>query len=452
MKSKLVVLVFCVIAVFITLNRGEWKASKCIVWDGTGYYMYLPAFITEHDPWQLKFYENIDQKYEPSGSVHQYGLHTHPETGRKTIKYAMGVALFELPLFCVAHVITKTFTNYPADGYSAVYQLAVALSTIMWVVFGLLFLRRFLLHHFKESTVWVCLIIVCLGTNLYFYIAFYPGWSHPYSFFLFALMLYLTECWYRTERKRFVLAMAVALGLTVLTRPTNIIIALIPLLYGIDSLKSLQSRGLFFLKQIKPLLGAVFVFSAIVFVQMCYWKYTSDHWIFDSYDNQVFDFKHPSFYKGLFSYRKGWFLYTPIALVMLCGLIPLYRNHQKIFTATIIYLLLQIYIVFSWKIWHYDGCFSCRPMVETVAVLAIPAAALIEWIQDQKMRFVKLGFATLFIALIGLNLFQSYQYSLGIIHFDRMTKAYYWRVFGKLKIKDEDKKLLRPASEDKFAD
>jgi hypothetical protein len=32
---------------------------------------------------------------------------------------------------------------------------------------------------------------------------------------------------------------------------------------------------------------------------------------------------------------------------------------------------------------------------------------------------------------VVLNIFQTYQYSMGLIHWSRMSKEFYWRVFGK---------------------
>ena len=36
----------------------------------------------------------------------------------------------------------------------------------------------------------------------------------------------------------------------------------------------------------------------------------------------------------------------------------------------------------------------------------------------------------------------SYQFTKNIIHYDRMTAAYYWRVFGKTTVSEEDLQYL----------
>jgi hypothetical protein len=409
--------------------------------------MYLPAFLIAHDPGQLGFYARIDSLYQPSGEgVKQYAIRSHAETGRRSIKYPMGVALFQLPLFLVAHAYALA-TDYSPDGYSAPYQLAVAFSTILWVALGLFLLRRFLLSYYSDQIAWIALGVIAFGTNLYHYTAFYPGWSHPYSFFLFCWILYLTGKWYNTGKSYFLLSLGLALGLSVITRPTNILFGVFPVLYGITSVANIKHRLVYFLQNGKSVIAAAIIFGLVVMLQLSYWKYVTGHWIFDAYENQVFDFAHPAIYKGLFSYRKGWLVYTPIALFMLLGFFTLFNSKKPLFIAPLVYIIGQIYIVFSWKLWHYEGCFTCRPMVDALPVLAIPTCALIEWI-SKAGNALRLSGIVLAIALTGLNLFQTYQHALGVIHFDRTTRAYYWRVFGKLEATDEDRKLLRPASED----
>ena len=443
MKSKLIIFLFLVVSVFITMNRGAWKENNVIIWDGTGYYMYLPATIIGHDPGNLQFYSRIDSLYKPSGGVLQYGIHFHEATGKKSTRYPVGVALFELPGFLIAHGYTTCWKYYPPDGYSAPYQLAVALGTIFWAVLGLIFLRRFLLRFFPEATVWLCMLLIAFGTNLYYYTAFFQSWSHPYSFFLMCFILYLTERWYATGKAGFIVLLGFAIGLTIITRPTNVLVALIPLLWQLNSWGAIKARFSFLAAEAGSVIVACLLFVAVLMIQLSYWKYTTGHWVYYSYENEGFDFLHPKIWKGLFSYRKGWFIYTPLAFLFLLGLAPLYRYYRSLFLPVVLYVILQVYIVFSWKIWHYGGCFSCRPMVEALAVLSIPACALIGFIQERAKTMLTLAASSIALLLVALNLFQSYQFSLGIIHFDRMTSAYYWRSFGKLKVTDEDRKLLR---------
>jgi hypothetical protein len=288
-------------------------------------------------------------------------------------------------------------------------------------------------------------LLVAAGTNLYYYTAFFQGWSHAYSFFLFSAILYLTDSWYRQGKIKHALLLGIVMGFVVITRPSNIVIVIIPLLWPSNEL---TGKIAFLKKHISGILAALLLFICVVFIQMTYWKYATGQWVYYSYTNEGFDFLHPKIWKGLFSYRKGWFVYTPLALVFCLGLLPLYRRNKALFVPFAIFLATNIYVVFSWKIWHYGGCFSCRPMTESVAVLALPACALVQNISIAQSFLVRTAATAIAGFLILLNVFQTYQFSTGVIRYDRMTRDYYWRVVGKLSVSETDRQLLRPASED----
>ena len=80
-------------------------------------------------------------------------------------------------------------------------------------------------------------------------------------------------------------------------------------------------------------------------------------------------------------------------------------------------------------------------MIESLVILALPLAALTERIL-RSGYLLKSVFILILVTGISLNLFQSWQYNKAIIHWDSMNKKYYWKVFGKTKISDEDLNLL----------
>ena len=91
--------------------------------------------------------------------------------------------------------------------------------------------------------------------------------------------------------------------------------------------------------------------------------------------------------------------------------------------------------------WWYGGGFGSRVMIQSLAILALPLAALTDKI-FRSGYLLKSFFILILAAGISLNLFQSWQYSKAIIHWDSMNKEYYWKVFGKTKISNEDLELL----------
>ena len=175
---------------------------------------------------------------------------------------------------------------------------------------------------------------------------------------------------------------------------------------------------------------AVLVASLFLLLQMSYWKYATGHWLLFSYQGEGFEFSNPHIIEGLFSYRKGWFIYTPIALLGFLGAPFLYaknatKSYGLLFAA---YFITTIYVVFSWKMWFYGGSFGCRALVQSLPMLALPLTALFQALHE-KSKWLFGGLASLVFALIALNVFQTWQYTFAILHWADMTEAYYKSVF-----------------------
>ena len=431
MKYRLAPLLFAIVAIFILCNRSRWRENAIITWDASAYYMYVPSVFIYHDIDNL--HSSDSARYAYAHDLQVYGI-VDQHNGRRVGKYPLGVAVMEAPFFCIAHYLACPAL---ADGYSAPYQIAFSLATICWASLGLLFIGMLLRRYHSDAVVSVTLLVIAFGTNIYHYTAFIPGWSHPFSFFLFSCLLYQSDSWLRGSKYGLPLV-GLLLGMLVITRPINIIGLLIPLLWPAE-----EARGNTSISRtpITGILIAMLLFALPCFLQSAYWHYTSGHWIFYSYADEGFNFLRPRIGPGLFSYRIGWFVYTPIAFIMVCSIPLLFRRHKRLGILCSLVLALYVYVVFSWRPWHYAGGFSSRPMVDMLPLLSIPLAMLVSAVM-QKRAFVKGILYTVFALLITLNLFQTYQYSLGVIHFFRMSKAYYWRVFGKLTITEDDKKLL----------
>jgi len=92
-----------------------------------------------------------------------------------------------------------------------------------------------------------------------------------------------------------------------------------------------------------------------------------------------------------------------------------------------LYLCLHIYVASCWFWWWYAGSFGMRPFIESSVVMAFPIAALFQTIHRGSIRSYAL--TVLLVSGIGLNIFQSYQYKAGIIHWNAMSRQAYWAVF-----------------------
>lgn len=424
-------LIFLVAAVWVCFNVHRWKDREILQWDTDGYYLYLPAALIHGDLFGLGFLDRVEPNNFNGGYAFGQGRIRVPATGRYCDKYTMGTAVFELPFFLVAHAWCIASPGCVADGYSPPYQLAVALSSACWAWLGLLVLVRFLRRRVDDATAAAAVLVLGLGTNLFFYASLAQGMSHPVLFFLCALLIERTDSWYAGPALGKALAIGLCIGLAVLCRPTAALLALIPLCW------SLTPNGLHLLARHKTqLLAAAGLVLLCGLPQAMYWKAATGHYLFYSYGDESFDFLHPHVLQGLFGFRKGWFVYTPAALIALAGLWPLWRwqsarstsRHYVVMLCCV--LVPFIYVAFSWKMWWYGGGFGSRPLIDILPLLALPLATAVHSAQRWKGWLRHGLLATLFLC-IALNLFQQWQYKQGIIHYEDMTFTRWVQVFGR---------------------
>lgn len=435
-KRRLSVYVVLLLAVSLVVFRSISLPTRALSWDVFGYYLYLPATFIYDDPGleNLEWLDEIKEKYQPSATFYQLVDGTD---GKKVIKYTSGLALLYSPFFLIAHWIAPAL-GYPADGFSLPYQLILSLGGILWAIFGLIILRKLLLRLFDDRTTAVTILLIGFGTN-YFQLTAFDGTllSQNFLFSLYAFLLYTTIRWYERPSLKRAFQMGLTCGLITLIRPSEIVCLLIPLFWNAGSWRQFIFRFKVMKTNINHVLS--FLVPAIIVgsIQFIYWKTTTGNWIFYSYDNpgEGFRFFPPYIFEFLFSYRKGWFVYTPVMLFALIGFYHLYKRSKAWNLAILAYVLLDLWIVSSWSCWWYaGGSFSARAMVPTYVLLALPLASLVEVVFLHRLRWLA---AFLGLALIVLNLFQTWQFETGIIDKERMTKDYYWAVFGKTNIDKE---------------
>ncbi|HMR44699.1 MAG TPA: glycosyltransferase family 39 protein, partial [Saprospiraceae bacterium] len=346
------------------------KAEGTLTWDVAGYYFYLPAFLIFEDAKELKFKDDIFEKYHPSGSFYQ--AYKDEKSGNMIMKYPIGLCLMYLPFFLIGHLIAL-IGGWPADGFSLPYQAAISFGSMLVAFIGLWFLRKSLLHFFDEKAAAVVLIAVALGTNYYNYSAFDYAMPHNYLFTLCAILIYFSIRFYENTDYKKAAIIGVCVGLAALTRPTDIVFAIFPVLFAftpvVEKLEFIRKH--FF----KIALAAVIVF-AIGSIQLIYWKWVSGDWLVYSYQDQGFNWKGPHFNAVWFSYRKGWFVYTPMMIFAIAGMFFLFqKKYRSLFWPVLALFFVHMWIVAAWNIWWDGGGFGQRAMIDIYPALALPIAA-----------------------------------------------------------------------------
>ncbi len=436
--------VFFALCFLFVLNRfwsgwgPAYNNGEMIKWDSYGYYLYLPSIFIYDDPGfkDMSWVDTLQHRYNPTATLYQL---RDGHEGMKSIKYPCGSAILWSPFFFTAHLLAEPL-GYPADGLSPPYSWAILLGGCIYAFIGLWFLRKVLLRFFNDPVAAVVMILITMGTNYWSMAASETVMPHGNSFALNCVLLWLVIRWHEQPSFGRSFAMGLTLGIGVLVRPTEIFWILVPLFWNVSSWKTLITKFRFLWEQRMKLLVFIAVFSAVIFIQLSYWKYSLGVWVSYGYEERFAIWK-PFLYECMFTFKKGWFVYTPLMIFCFAGFYFLWKRKREVFWSIALLTVLHTWVIFSWECWWYAACFSQRGAIDMYAALTIPLGFLIvaTW---EKAVWVKITVASLLGFCLVLSVFQTWQYNHGIIHTERMSEAYYWRVFGKTAVTAEDLNFL----------
>lgn len=405
-----ILLIFSALFFFTTKHLDE-PYDQVIMAEGLGYYAYLPAVFI-YDDLSFNFFNDIHSKY--------YATTYNPPTrnfvlefdGIRLNKYFPGVSLLWLPFFLIAHLLAKLL-HLAADGYSPVYQYAIGIAGLFYTWLGLYFTRCILRHHRISATVQsVVLAGILFATNLLLYSASWSAQTHCYSFFLIAAF-----CWCvirlfdeETGRKGAYLAFVFMLMACIVTiRPQNgIIVLLLPFLgFRWNAVVTLVRRHLF-----TPIaLAGLFVAVLLVARVSYYWYVQTGKIFLQPYHGEAYYFNKPHVMDVLFSFRKGWILYTPFVAFGLAGIF--FAKDRKNRMNLLLFWSLLVYITSCWWCWTYSpSSFGQRPFVDFYSILALQVGFFFQFLEKKNLAWI---FVVVLLLLVPFNLLQTHQYRKGII-------------------------------------
>ncbi len=417
-SSKYAIALCLLMAVIYILTSKNWRHEGRIIGsDVISYYAYLPATFIFND---IKLEKQETLKKGTFWPV------TLPD-GTKVIKTSMGMSMLYAPFFFMAHYTAKLL-GLEAYGYSPIYKGGLLLSAFVYLFLGLFFLRKILKEYFSEQIASLTIIVVTLGTNLIYYSTSEASMSHVYNFALINVFVYGTIKWFRKPALRSLILLGFLSGLIALVRPSNILVLLFFSLFGVYSFQTFRYRLKFIFSHFHWFVLMGIAFFIVWIPQIFYWHSLTGKLFFNPYTNEGFFFGNPQFLNGLFSYRKGFFIYTPVMLLAILGMPFLVKRLKDFSWAIPLFIILSMYVVFSWWCWWYGGSFGMRPMVDYYGIFAISLAVLFEkiWQFRKKMNIVVLGLVCFFVMQ---NYFFIEKYKRNSFHWDSTTKESFWHSF-----------------------
>jgi len=338
--------------------------------------------------------------------------------------YHMGLAALQLPSYFIADQFAS-WLSYKRDGFSKPYHIAYLLNALIFIILGVVYLRKLLLIYFNELTVaFVVLVLyVCSNISPTFIDAYQL--THLYLFAINAMMLYFFLKFTSTEIKKHLIFSALLFGLSCFIRPTQAIWGIIPLIllwkkYG-------RTKKMLWLVAFFPIAAILMNVPHVI-----YWKTIGGKLFMTNLHTEEIVLIDPNFWNFLFSYRKGWLLYTPIFLLLIPGFIHLYRSHRNLFWAFASLVFINIWVLCSWECWWYAASYSSRVMVDSYPLLAIIFGFAFVAVKKNKL-FIGI-FSVFIMACCWLNFIQIEQYHKTYLHTSRMSKQQYWYIFGRTEI------------------
>ena len=326
-------------------------------------------------------------------------------------QHPLGVAVLLLPFFGIAYSFA-VLLHYPVDGMSLPFQAGVAVAGLTYAAIGLAYLRKLCIRrNIADHVIALIIPLVFFGTNLLNYTLSEAGMSHVYSFCLISVFLYHSERLVTGPDIRRLFYAAAIMGLIVLVRPNNVFAAMLILIWFGSFTEArnffrqlLHNRNFYF---------SLLLTASIVFFQSLVWYLQSGQFFHQTYKADGFYWLHPQPLKMLFGFEAGFFIYTPLCLLLLGGLVVIYRQNRFSFGVITGFLLALFYFFSAYCSYTFFDGLGIRVLVDYYALFGFLGAKLFNGLVDNRPALA--GTVSLAAMLACVNLIYCYQANRGIL-------------------------------------
>ncbi|MBC7260195.1 MAG: hypothetical protein H5T65_13250 [Chloroflexi bacterium] len=372
--------------------------------DGIGYYMIVRSIALDHD---LDFTNEVARL----NAAKYIDIYRTP-TGRISNQYAVGTPILWLPFFVAAHLLALALramgAPVAADGYGYIYQAAVCVGSIVYGSCAMVLMHRTARRLFPDTALAAC-VALYLASNFAYYLIAEPSMAHMCSVFAASVLLYLWLSRRPPMTPKWCFAIGVAGGLVGLVRQPDAPLLLLP------ALDALLARGPV-VERARRLGAMAAGFLAVFWVQMLVWYILNGSPFLSGYllkGDQGFVWGSPRVLEVLFSTRHGLFLWHPVLLLAVAGLVMLARQNPAVGALLLVGVAGQTYIIASWSAWWQGDAFGGRMFMALLPIFAIGLAAFLQGVRSRPG--VAAASVGVIVALIVWNALFMAQYRLGFI-------------------------------------
>ncbi|MEW6079327.1 MAG: hypothetical protein AB1724_16080 [Thermodesulfobacteriota bacterium] len=326
-------------------------------------------------------------------------------TGLEGNPVAIGTSLLMTPFYALAfladHVAGLAGLRPGGDGYRGVYAYVFPVGSLFYGFLTALMLFSLASRYGGREHAVVSLLHVVLGTPFFFYLAIHYHVSHLCSAFGVTLFLYAFEMMSRDPdlpaRRSSFFVLGAFSGIAILTRTQDGLFWVIPFCFLLFQLQS----GLRFRRIVAQ--GLCFLAGAATAVspQLVLWKVMHGRWIHapEAANIDVYNLHLPQI---LTSSYHGLFVWTPVVMISLAGLILMARHDPRRGIALLLAVMLQLAVSASMRMWWQGASFGLRLLVNCTPIFFLGLTYAYARIRMAWIRWLG-GLLVVWTILLGLN-------------------------------------------------
>ena len=344
--------------------------------------------------------EVIKSIVEYSGIDIPAGMGLKGADGKEYSLFGIGSVLCAIPFYYLGELISDS----PASAVSTMNQIAGAATAV------LIFLFSLSLGYSRRASLYTA-FSYGLGTFAFFY-AKDPG-DHALEAFFVLSAIYFMYRFNGSKLKTHLILSACTFGFAFLTRPTSALI--IPPLFLLMNLYNAPEQKLKISMKSVFINTVIFLFALLPFLSLSFWyNYSRFGSIFETGYTLMQTRLGIDFFSGtpvingligfLISPGKGFFFYSPIAILFLFS-INAFRKKHKVLTYCIAWIIFSYLLFLSRNIyWHGDWAWGPRYIFVLTPFFIIPCAEIFDSERLRKCSLIRKTVIILFAASVAIQI------------------------------------------------
>ena len=300
------------------------------------------------------------------------------DNGHLTSAYPIGTALLTAPLYAVYYLflqiqfsISGIELNIFSTDFEAYRIFFEKITSVFLTSTSVSLFFLILSSRFSTAPAIITSVIFAFGTNTWA-VSSQALWQHTASNFslLLCIFLFIQGERYEKNRDKYFLMSGFFCGLLPVIRPSNLLFFIALILF---SLMSLRRKSVLFC------LGSLSILVAVVWNLHYFNNLLSGGYGFLYGKDMLYEFSIYTFFTNIIhlclSPSRGLFVYSPVLILALPGLLQLWKYRSGRFEKLFIHLAIAAFGIFSsfcfYRIWWGGYSFGPRLLIDLLPVLCV---------------------------------------------------------------------------------